>query len=183
MSSIKQKLEELDIKFSESYTKGSSFLFSDGSFCNMCDQGGIGIAHHNLDTFIIYNQLITDNEYKEIKEDNQKRKRPYFIATMQERILRYTDNVCVLNDGSNYNWENCYIDLPPEMPKGKQLEQLTFWIDDRHYKNPVNKRRLDISLESIVKTFNLDQDSTDEIIKEIKKLYNKSYNNNDNRKE
>ena len=178
MKSLKKKLEDLGIKFSESFSKGSSFLLSDGSYINMIEQEQFSrekknrsVAHHLLDRFIISEKLITDEEYTEIHRLNKMRKRPYFVIALQERILRFTDNACVLNDGSNYGWENCYVDLPGTMPSGKQLEALIIWLDDRHYNNPPYKRRLDISLDDVLKTFNLDIDSTDDIIKEIKKLY------------
>lgn len=176
MRPIKQKLEEHNIKFSESYLKGSSFLLSDGTYCNLIEQDELGtnkfLAHHMLDRYIVDKNIITQEQRDEIRRENEKRKRPYFIISLQERILRYTDNAITLNDGSNFGWENCYVDLPNEMPKDKQLEKLILWLDDRHYKNPKNKRRLDVSLEDNVITFNLDNDSTDDIIKEIKKLYN-----------
>ena len=182
MNSIKNKLIENQIIFSLQFTKGASFLLPDGSFCNINEQiieNDTGRtekwwAHYQLDRFITSRAIISEDDAKKIHLDNTAGKRPSFIISLQERILRYTDNACVLNDGSNYEWENCYIDLPPEIPKDKQLEKLILWLDDRHYYNPANKRRLDVSLNSEIKTFNLNQDSTDDIIKEIRKLYNKN---------
>ena len=175
MESLKKKLEDLGIQFTNSYTRGSSYILSDGTFCNLAIQENFSqqrvVAHHVLDRFINDNKLITEEERAQIKEFNDSKGRPYFIIALQERILKYTDGACVINDGTNFNWENCFVDLPEEMPKGKQLDTLIMWLDEMHYKNPSNKRRLEIGLDKKFKTFNLDEDSTDDMIKEIKRLY------------
>ena len=186
MQSIKKKLEELGVIFSESYTKGSSFLLSDGTYLNLTDQCSEEVVdnplpfknkrtiyHGMIDDFIKKKQILSDEDIKIVKDNNITKggPRPRFLVFGNERVLRNTDNACTINDGTNYGFENVYIDLPPEMPKGNQLEKLILWLDDRHYNNPINKRRLDVSLEAKVISFNLDIDSTDEIIIEIKKLY------------
>ena len=173
MKSIKNNLIELGIKFSESFTKGSSFLLSDGSYCNLNEQKEKfkGYVYHGqLDDFIINNKLLNESDISMVKKNNLIERRPEYLVIGNQRILRFTDNACTLNDGNHYNWENCYIDLPENMPKDKQLEQLILWIDNLHYNNSM-KRKLDISLKNTVITFDIDKDATDDIIKEIKKLY------------
>ena len=170
---LKQKLEELGFKFSDTYTASSGYLLKDGSFLNIQYQEPLQarehVYHGMLDRYIQRNNLIEDyDQYIQ----HFGRSRPHFIAPGNDRILRYTDNACTLNDGSAFMCEGVFIDLPPKMPEGKQLEQLILWIDNLHYMNRT-KRHLDVSLETDVKHFQLDEDSTDDIIKEIRKMYNK----------
>ena len=123
---LKNKLEELGFKFSEVYTASSSYLLADGSFFNLQYQKPLGTnerAYHGmLDRYIQRNNLIDNyDKYKQLSPNN---KRPRFLAPGNDRILRYTDNACTLNDGSAFMCEGVFIDLPPKMPEGKQLEQL-----------------------------------------------------------
>ena len=171
---LKQKLEELGFEFLDTYKTSAGYLLEDGTFLNLQNQKVLGTGnkacHGMLDAYIQNNNLIKDfDQYK----NYNKSFRPKFIAWGNIRILRYTDNACTLNDGSAFITEGVFIDLPPKMPEGKQLEQLILWIDNLHYRKAFNKRHLDVSLENEVKHFELDQDSTDDIIKEIKKMYNK----------
>ena len=168
---LKQKLEELGFKFSDTYIGSSGYLLEDGSFLNLQYQEPLQtrdrVYHAMLDRYIQRNNLIEN-----YKLSYSIKQRPHFIAPGNDRILRYTDNACTLNDGSAFMCEGVFIDLPPKMPEGKQLEQLILWIDNLHYMNRT-KRHLDVSLETDVKHFQLDEDSTDDIIKEIRKMYNK----------
>ena len=52
MQSIKKKLEELGVIFSESYTKGSSFLLSDGTYLNLTDQCSEEVVDNNNPCFL-----------------------------------------------------------------------------------------------------------------------------------
>lgn len=171
---LKQKLEELGFKFSDTYGSSSGYLLEDGSFLNLQYQEPLGTRdrcyHGMLDRFIQRNNLV-DN-YDKYKNSIPLRQRPRFLAPGNDRILKYTDNACTINDGSAFLCEGVFIDLPPVMPKGKQLEQLILWIDYLHYRANIGKNHLDVSLEDEVRHFHLDEDSTDDIIKEIKRMYN-----------
>lgn len=168
---LKQKLEELGFKFSDTYGASSGYLLEDGSFLNLQFQEPLHTRdrcyHGMLDNYIKKNNLV-DNYESYLTHLGPKR--PRFLAPGNDRILKYTDNACTLNDGKAFICEGVFIDLPPKLPKGKQLEQLTLWIDNLIYKN--EKRHLDISLEEKLLHFELDETTTDDIIKEIKKLYN-----------
>ena len=170
---LKQKLEELGFKFSDTYGASSGYLLEDGSFLNLQYQEPLHstdrVYHGMLDRYIQRNNLIENLD--KINYKSTPGKRPRFLAPGNDRLLRYTDNACTLNNGAAFMCEGVFIDLPPVMPKGKQLEQLTLWIDNLHYANN-HKNHLDVSLEDEIRHFHLDEDSTDDIIKEIKKLYN-----------
>ena len=172
--SLKEKLINLGLDVSKAYKKGSSFLLSDGSFLNAST-----LNHFYVDAQIIENNLISSelNNLIQLKTSFNNHKKLHFY----ERILKYTDNACVLQSGDNMNWEWPYIDLPPEPLTNIQYEKLTEYIDWLHYNS--QKRRFDVSLDLELLEFNLDKDSTDDIIKEIKNLYNKSYNINETWKE
>lgn len=170
---LKQKLEELGFKFSDTYGASSGYLLEDGSFLNLQFQEPLHTRdrcyHGMLDNYIRKNNLV-DNYESYLTHLGPKR--PRFLAPGNDRILKYTDNACTLNDGKAFICEGVFIDLPPKMPEGKQLDQLILWIDNLHYKSYFNKKHLDVSLENEVRHFNLDEYSTDDIIKEIKILYN-----------
>ena len=171
---LKQKLEELGFKFTDNYGASSGYLLEDGSFLNLQYQEPLHtndrVYHGMLDRYIQRNNLIENLD--KINYKSTPGQRPRFLAPGNDRLLRYTDNACTLNDGAGFMCEGVFIDLPPKMPTGKQLEQLILWIDYLHYNNRYGKKHLDISLEDEVRHFCIDEDSTDDIIKEIKKLYN-----------
>lgn len=170
MQKLKDKLLKVGVIFSDTFEKGASFLLEDGTFLNIWNQNIEDLTsnspHVVLDRFIRNKKLIDDEDANCIYQENKKIKR----QILQERILRYTDNACTLQDGTKWLWEEKYIDLPEIQPKGKQLEQLTLYIDYLHY-YLTNKKRIHIYLGLKVKTFNIDDDTTDEIIKEMKKMY------------
>ena len=174
--SIKKKLENIGLKFSESYIKGSSFLFPDGSWLNCYEQDDkwLLMSHYRLDLIILQSCLLDEEEARKLIELNAKidgeTPRPRFLA-MQHRLIKYTDNVCVINNGAQFYIDGNFIDLPQEMPSGKQLEQLIIYLDNIIYTNPVHKRVLDVSLNNEVVSFNLDEVIAEDIIKEIRKLY------------
>ena len=173
---LKQKLEELGFKFSEVPGKSSSYLLEDGSFLNLQYQEPLNtrdrVYHGMLDRYIQRNNLIDKEKIDKIKNHFSAKLRPRFLAPGNDRILKYTDNACTINDGSAFLCEGVFCDLPPKCPTGKQLEQLTLWIDYLHYNDRYGKKHFDVSLETEVRHFQLCEDSTDDIIKEIKKLYN-----------
>lgn len=180
---IRDELEKRNFKFTDESFKGAGYLFPDGKYLNLSskenrsalDDGGscVGIiAHHQLDRYIINHKLISDEAEHRIYTYNQTLNKPYFICVLQERLVEHTDGAIVLNDGTNYKWENCYIDLPVEhRPTVEQLNKLTLWIDDIIYsKTP----RLDVGFGPDVTTYMLDTDEhpvTEDIIRNIKKLY------------
>ena len=169
---LQQKLIDKGLKFSDTYFEGASYLFSDGKYLNLKDCGESSLRFHGaLDKYIINNNLLEESELKNIESKRNPLNKPYYIPFGYERILRYTDNTIALNNGEAFRFDNCFIDLPPKKITNKQYEQLTLYIDDLQYKNKT-KRNLDIGLDSQLLSFNLDEDATDDIIKEIKKLYN-----------
>ena len=121
---LKQKLEELGFIFSNSYSTSSAYLLEDGSFLNLQYQKPLknnNQAYHlQLDNYIKKNNLIDPILYNEYLQDNPKIK-PFRGGN---RILLYTDNACVLNDGEFAFFESFFLELPPKMPAEKQLEQL-----------------------------------------------------------
>lgn len=170
MQKLKDKLLKVDVIFSDTFEKGASYLLEDGTFLNIWNQNIEDLTsnspHVVLDRFIRNKNLLSTEDIETISKSNLSLRR----MPLQERILRYTDNACTLQDGTKWAWEEKYIDLPEIQPRGKQLEQLTFYIDYLHYYLP-NKKRIHIYLGLKVKTFNIDDDTTDEIIKEMKKMY------------
>ena len=170
MSSLKSELEKLNINFSDQWEAGPSYLFPDGSFLNIIifKKSNTSINHEYADSFINSHNLIEESLKDELlqKELNNLDKKLHF----KERILKHTDNACVLQSGDELAWEWPYVDLPLEPLTNAQYEKLTEYIDWLHYNSP--KRRFDVSLDIDLLEFDLDKDSTDSIIKEIKKLYN-----------
>ena len=72
--------------------------------------------------------------------------------------------------------DNCYLSLPPEKLSNKQLDALTLYIDNLYYNSKDylhynSKKPLYVDLDEDFREFNLDEDSTDDIIKEIKRMY------------
>ena len=182
LTSIRHKLEEAGFEFTDNFFRGSGFLFPDGMYLNLAsdvnrsalDTYKVGcVAHHHLDSYIKDHGLISADEYNRIIEYNHTLKKPYFICALQDRIVEHTDNAIVVNDGTNYIWENCYIDLNVfERPTEAQLKQLEMWIDNVIYSQAP---KLDIGFGEHITSYEIGDEgyTTDEIIKEIKKLYRK----------
>lgn len=180
---LRGKLEEIGFEFTEDFYKGSMFLFPDGKYLNLASdtnrqalthfQGCIGcVAHHNLDSFIVSEHIISLEEEHDIREYSNSLKKPFFICLLQERIVEHTDGAIVLNDGTNYKWENCYIDLPVEKrPTTAQFNKLTLWVDNLIY---THQPRLNIGFGDELLQYDFRHEecpTTDEIIKDIKRLY------------
>jgi len=179
---VRQALENSKFTFSDNYATGCSFLFPDGKYLNLVenndrikeiigDRGPVP-AHHLLDRCINKLRLVSEEDEEVIREYNNTFEKPMYQICLQQRIVEHTDQAIVLNDGTNFHWENSYIDLPvtgnitPE-----QLNKLTLWID-----NVVGgiQSRLDVGYGTNIKSYQLkgyDSTTTDEIIKDIKRLY------------
>lgn len=184
LTPIRHKLEEAGFEFTDTYFRGSGFLFPDGKYLNLASDtnrsalkefvGKVGcVAHHQLDRYIRDHNLISQDEYDEIRGYNLTLKKPYFICALQDRIVEHTDNAIVVNDGTNYRWENCYIDLNVfARPTEAQFKQLEMWIDNIIYSQAP---KLDIGFGEHITSYEIGDEgyTTDEIIKEIKKLYRK----------
>ena len=172
MESIKQKLIDLGFKFDDSYSTGSSYLLNDGTFLNLKDCKNYSFPFHgSFDKFIIRKNIISEEDVHLLNDIKGKTGKPWYVPWGYERVLRYTDNAIAMNDGEYRKFDNCFVDLPPNEISNKQIEKLTLMLDALHYNN-VSKRKLDVGLDDNLMTFNLDEDSTDDIIKAIKKLYN-----------
>lgn len=167
---IKEKLKDLGISFSDNYVKGPSYLFPDGSYLNLIDQDREKCygCHSFLDKFIKDNIHIDKDIKDMMRKYPQNRNISRYMVS--DRILMYTDNAIVLNDGCNFKSDGCFISLPPERLTTKQLDALTLYIDDLHYKGIKKDFYMDLGEE--FRSFNLSEDSTDDIIKEINRLYN-----------
>lgn len=179
---IRQALENSKFTFSDNYAIGCSFLFPDGKYLNLTennnrmkellgDRGPVA-AHHLLDRCIDKLQLITEEDEVIINEYNDTLEKPVCQKSLQQRIVEHTDRAIVLNDGTNFRWENSYIDLPVTGNiTSEQLNKLTLWID-----NVVGgvQSRLDVGHGNNIKSYQLKGctgTTTDEIIKDIKRLY------------
>ena len=186
MQRLEEKLKELGFKFTNKYTSSSSYIMQDGSFLNLNEQYDIlykfnktyrNNYHGQLDKFIKINKLLSDEDFNKLDEiqlEDVKNNHYYYIAKSNCRYLKFSDNAITINAGTGH-WENCYIDLPYANLSSKQYESLTTWLDELVYTN--NKRNLAISLDSKFKEFNLDDVIVDDIIKEIKRMYNETSKN------
>lgn len=184
LTPIRHKLEEAGFEFTDDYFRGSGFLFPDGKYLNLASDTNrsalnefasrVGcVAHHQLDRYIKDHGLVPQAELEGIIGYNHTLKKPYFICALQDRIVEHTDNAIVVNDGTNYRWENCYIDLNVfARPTEAQFKKLELWIDNIIYSQAP---KLDIGFGAAVTSYRIGDEgfTTDEIIKEIKKLYRK----------
>lgn len=177
---LKKQLIEKGIVFSNTFNLGASFLFGDGSFLNVKEQDSKLTlipcsCHSTIDKFIIDNKLLSEEVIDEYRKKHYNQNSPFYITSNNHRMLRYTDNVVILNNALAFKFENCFIDLPPNDLTKEQYDALTLWLDDVHYKGP--REKISVSLEETYTSYNLKEYTTDDIIKEIKKLYNIKENN------
>lgn len=172
---LRDKLEEAGIVFSDDYSRGSGFLFPDGKFLCMTNQTDPFfkrniVAHHIMDDYIATKGMMSMEDYRNVKEFNNIKDCPAFQLAMQTRVLEHTDGAITLNDGTNYNWENCYLELPPLKPvTQQQYDALLRWLDDRIICGDRVKLDVGMGVRQISIEFKNGMISED-IIKEIKRF-------------
>ena len=98
-SSLKTTLRQLGVVFSDSFSCGSSYLLDDGSFINLEQQDPPLSYHGAFDSFLL-RKGISIQEY--MRKNRDFHNRPFFMAPSNVRVLRFTDNAVVLNDGMRY---------------------------------------------------------------------------------
>lgn len=171
---LRGELEAKGFTFMDDCGNGAAFLFPDGKYLCLARQKEFDDctvkAHHMLDNYIYGNALIELDKYKKICEFNDIKDVPAFIRSLQTRIVEHTDGAITLNDGTNYDWENCYVDLPPlKDVTESQYSALLRWLD----KLILNGRntRLDISRGVRRSSIPLEKDMiAEDVIKEIKRF-------------
>ena len=179
---LQSSLESSGFIFSDNQAPGCSFLFPDGRYLNLRenrdriteiegDRGPV-MAHHLLDRCMCRLRIVSEDDEHLISEYTDNLDKPCYKKALQRRIVEHTDNAIVLNDGTNFNWENSYIDLPVrDKPTTAQLNKLTLWIDNVIYGT---QTKLDVGYGDKVISYNFEEENhptTDDIIKDIKKIY------------
>jgi hypothetical protein len=172
---LRDKLEEAGIVFSDDYARGSGFLFPDGKFLCMVNQTDpfferSVVAHHIMDDYIADKGMLGWDDYRNVQEFNHIKPQPKFQIALQTRVLEHTDGAITLNDGTNYNWENCYIDLPPLKPVSQQqYDALLRWLDDKILSG--TRTRLDVGMGVRQTSIEFKEGMiSEDIIKEIKRF-------------
>ena len=93
------------------------------------------------------------------------------------RLLKVTDdNAIVINDGTNYDWESPYIDLPNNAPSEEQYAAMLAFLD-----KVMNSAKKKVMVEnkkaprghgsSAFKEFNLEESLPEAVITYIRSLY------------
>lgn len=178
---LQDKLKEKGFIFSDKYFKNSSYLFPDGTFLNL-DEQKIKIdaeisnnvnefhCHSDLDSYIKFREILDRETINKLKQQRGSYDAPSCVAFCNIEILKFTDNVIVLNSGVYKFYDGNYIDLPPKELTIKQYEALTTYLDELSYTKPLKK--LQVAKRDKVIKYELTPEEVDNIIKEIKKLYN-----------
>ena len=93
-----------------------------------------------------------------------------------EKPLLDTDNAIAINDGTNYIKEAAYICLPPIQPTSPQYEALLNWLTYVMTISPTvqieTKGKVLIQIYAFVSANNENGFTPEEIIKDIKRMYN-----------
>jgi len=179
---IQEALEKSGFIFENVSSHGSSYIFPDGRYLNLANNeekitellGNRGhvMAHHLLDRCISKLNLISEENMDLIRDYNDTLDKPHIKIILQQRVAEHTDKAIVLNDGTNFGWENSYIDLPVTgKPTTEQLNTLTLWVDGVMASS---QEQLDVGYGSKVTSYRIKEDNhpmTDDIIKNIKKIY------------
>ena len=167
-------LKEWGLTFEFTPYEGSSYIFPNGEFLNLNQEKNWEkvdlknvIAHTFFDEFII---KVFDRKLKNISFKTQ----PKFI--IQRKILQFTDNTIVLNDGQPYKFNNCYIDLPKTEITARQWNSLLLWLDRLCLNN--KSKELSVAIDTNVLTLNINEYISDDLLKIIKRFY--SQNKGDN---
>ena len=184
VSPIREKLEEKGLVFTDEFLKGAAYLFPDGKYLCLVntknkelllddhDRPG-PVGHYSADWFIKRNDLLEPDSINAILAYNDTLDKSPGTNRLQERLLEHTDGAIVVNDGTNWFWETAYVDLPPaHKPTEEQLQALTLWLDNCIYRK-VDK--FNVSIGSTLKEYYTDrysEVSVDDIIKDIRNLYN-----------
>ena len=178
---LQDKLKELGFTFSDKYFKNSAYLFPDGTFLNVDElhtvkselkfaPPGFWNCHSMIDNYIKCHDLLTKDELHELHEKRKSYHSPSCVAPCNEEILKFTDNAIVVNSGVYKTFDGNYVDLPPEELTTKQYEALTQYLDDLSYQG--QRKEFQLAFYGKVTKYALIPEEVDNIIKEIKKLYN-----------
>lgn len=143
----------------EPITAGAGYIMSEGKYLflelnkDLLDTSGIStkITHGALDFYLIDHKYIQPTE-----------------AT---RILCQTDNAIRINDGTNFGYE-VLIGLPQYKISPEQAAALETWL---YYLLNKNKTMVQVGNElvsSVFQTYNLKEQSPEEIVKKILNYYN-----------
>ena len=161
---IYNQLKNKQLVFSNNYVQGSSYIMNDGKYLDIKSskqiiypqdyQSRTKITHASFDHYLQRVELSPTKVYKYLVE---------------------SDNAIALNDGTNFNVEKPYFVLPQNKPTNAQFTSLLNWLD---YITTISDLvqiedvRNQVSQSFYFKKPDNDGWLTDDIIKEIKKMYN-----------
>ena len=170
-----EKLKELGIKVTKNIPKGSTILFPDGYFLDLYENRDKIIQstrhhliHFDIERFILENKLFDYVQYAEKAPE-----RMFKLPGCNKKILLVSDNAIYLQDGTNWDFENCYIELPKEKLTEAQEKALLLWLDNLRYTTKLKNGELQVVKEAKVLYFDLYDTNliAEDILKKIKMLY------------
>lgn len=162
---IYNDLKNTQLVFSNSYVQGASYIMNDGKFIDFRSSNNLLLSpeqenrtratHIDFDRYLIVNEFI-----------NTEKK--------QHKLLVNSDNAIAINDGSNFTVEKPYFVLPPNKPTNAQFSALLNWLD---YLTTISDLvQIENTTKNVSQRFYFKKQEndgwlTDDIIKEIKKMY------------
>lgn len=156
---IYEKLIEKELIFVNIPPVGSSYIMSDGKFLDL-KNNAIQNKMENCPSNSKPNHVLLDG-YILSQINNE--------LEHKHDILKHTDNGVKLNDGTMYEFEKPYVDLPSNNLTTEQYASLELWLT-----NVLTKTELiyvGFNNNRHYKTFYTENATAKQIIKEIKKLY------------
>lgn len=168
---IYEKLLELGFKFTKNPPKGSTMLFPNGDFLDLYENRELlglktkreQLIHHDLEDLLLKKGICS---YKDCAER-------LTTPGCNKKLFISTDNAIYMQDGTNWYFENCYLELPKERITEEQEKSLLLWLDNLFYNVKLKNKELQVVKDKRIIYFNYNDKEfiSEDIIKKIKMLY------------
>lgn len=163
---IYNDLKNTQLVFSNNYVQGASYIMNDGKFIDFRSSNNLLLNPENQNrtrvTHIDFDRYLIDNEFISVENKDHK-------------LLVNSDNAIAINDGTNLTIEKPYFVLPPSKPTNAQFTSLLNWLD--YIATISDLIQIENTTKNVMQRFYFKKPEndgwlTDDIIKEIKKMYN-----------